>query len=225
MQRVMPARVSPLVKQLGALAAIAIIAIVLVVIRMRASATPDRAETTPATPNSAPRTGDRTATHASPPRPRAVDHVVELSAANRAQVASQIADAQRARTSHYAAPTPAPSLPAAVPLDQDLDALKTTLRSAMHDVLPHLQACYERALPSLATPNFTIKAQLALTGDPDIGTLIDAKQLLDGDGVPLPAALDDCLRSSLQSLELPPLSEGSTIAVTYPFMFRSAPPD
>ena len=38
---------------------------------------------------------------------------------------------------------------------------------------------------------------------------------------PLPAGFDDCLRSTLQTLELPPLAEGNEVKVTYPFMFSA----
>jgi hypothetical protein len=37
---------------------------------------------------------------------------------------------------------------------------------------------------------------------------------------PLPASFDECLRTTLESLELPPLAEGDTVRVTYPFVFR-----
>jgi hypothetical protein len=43
--------------------------------------------------------------------------------------------------------------------------------------------------------------------------------LHDSAGQPLPSTLDDCLRSTFQMLELPPLSEGDHIDVTYPFIF------
>jgi len=66
-----------------------------------------------------------------------------------------------------------------------------------------------------------VVASLTLTGDPDIGTLIDADQLFDQHGQPLPAALDACLRARFQTLELPALAEGDKITVRYPFAFRS----
>src|SRR5438270_14063611 len=95
---------------------------------------------------------------------------------------------------------------------------KETIRDAMKEVQQQLLECYESALPTLARKDFGIKAEMTLTGDPDVGTLIDAKQLFDDQGQPLDAKLDDCLRSTFQSLELPPLAEGDEIKVAYPFV-------
>jgi hypothetical protein len=47
-----------------------------------------------------------------------------------------------------------------------------------------------------------------LSGDPDVGTLIDASALVGLDDGALPAAFDDCVRSRLQELELPPMHTG-----------------
>jgi len=60
---------------------------------------------------------------------------------------------------------------------------------------------------------------MTLTGVPDIGTVIDADQIADESGKPLDPKLDDCLRSTLQSLGLPPLTEGDKISVKYSFRF------
>ena len=65
-----------------------------------------------------------------------------------------------------------------------------------------------------------IVAKLDLTGDRDINTLIDAPQLADQHGDPLPAKFDDCMRTALQQLELPPLAEGDHVLVHYPFVFN-----
>jgi hypothetical protein len=89
----------------------------------------------------------------------------------------------------------------------------------MKEVLPMLADCYAKAGSSVPH-ELTVRAHLRLTGDPDIGTLIDADKATDTDEAPLPAAFDDCLRSTLQSLELPPLAEGDQVTVTYPFVFR-----
>jgi hypothetical protein len=63
------------------------------------------------------------------------------------------------------------------------------------------------------------KAELSLTGDPDIGTLIDASALTGADGQSLPAQFDDCVRSIMQSLELPPMAVGDEFKVNYEFLF------
>jgi hypothetical protein len=146
--------------------------------------------------------------------PKQAAHVREITQAERAELERQIA---HARSMHASRP---PALPPVLDAD-DMDSLKTTLRAAMKETIPYIAKCYEDALPTLASPNLTVKSRMELTGDPDIGTLIDAQPLVDGEGAPLPAHLDDCLRTALQSLELPPLTEGDHVVVDYPFTFRA----
>ncbi|MEO6772689.1 MAG: sigma-70 family RNA polymerase sigma factor, partial [Kofleriaceae bacterium] len=108
---------------------------------------------------------------------------------------------------------------------QDGDMDKDTIRGAMHEVLPFLADCYGDARPTLGADHLEIHAHFTLTGDPDIGTIIDAKQLFDDDHHALSSKLDDCIRSTLQTLELPPLGDGDTVEVDYPLKFSDAPPD
>ena len=82
-----------------------------------------------------------------------------------------------------------------------------------------LTDCYANA-GSAVGGDITVRAHLVLTGDPDIGTLIDAGQLTDPQGGTFDKGFDDCIRSTLQSIELPPLAEGDAVNVTYPFVFR-----
>jgi len=158
--------------------------------------------------------------------PHPLRHVTRLaSAEERREIASAIAAATKAR--HAPDPAPAtdpaaiagakPTLPTA-----DAQTIVTPLRDAMREALPLLAECYTKALPTLANSRLSVAAHLRLTGDPDIGTLIDADQLHDDVGdKPLPAELDSCLRDTFQQLELPPLAEGDKIDVTYPLAFSN----
>lgn len=103
---------------------------------------------------------------------------------------------------------------------------KDVIRGAMKEVVPYLADCYgdARASSTWSADHLEIRAHFTLTGDPDIGTVIDADQLFDGDNKALPSKLDDCMRSTLQSLVLPPLGDGDTIEVNYPLYFSDAPP-
>jgi len=165
--------------------------------------------------------GTRTsATPAKPTSPTvaAPRHVTQFATtADRQRVVDQIASARTARS----ASTPPPRLPDGLTenLADGLD--RATLRSAMQEVLPFLQRCYEAAIPTLPTDQLEIKAHLTLDGDRDAGTIIDAQQLFDDGGQPLPATLDDCMRTTFQTLQLPPLAEGDHVEVTYPFLFTS----
>jgi hypothetical protein len=60
------------------------------------------------------------------------------------------------------------------------------------------------------------KTQLSLSGDPDIGTLVDAPSPIESaDGAPLPHEFDDCIRTNLQALELPPMKTGDKYTVDF----------
>jgi len=203
------------VKRLGLVVALALlVASIWFLQRPRGRAVADDDPPPPRLPRTA--ASDHATT--TPPSPSRIDKVTKLRDADaRKELADRIASAQTTRGATRAAPMPrlADDAGAATPLSP------TEIRTAMRELVPHLAKCYEDALPTLASPDFKINAQLTLTGDPDIGTLVDAKALTDDKGTPLPAAFDDCLRSTLQLMALPPLAEGDKLDVRYPFEFRA----
>jgi hypothetical protein len=158
-------------------------------------------------------------------------HVRKLASADeRRELAAHIAAAQAARRD---ARTPKhSSLGSASSTDQgtfgsghegDMD--KDVIRGAMKEVLPFLADCYGNArATTLTADHLAIRAHFTLTGDPDIGTVIDANQLIDDNNHSLPSELDDCIRGTLQTLELPPLGDGDTVEVDYPLFFSDGPP-
>jgi RNA polymerase sigma factor (sigma-70 family) len=161
-------------------------------------------------------------------------HVTQFASPEaRTQLVQRIAAAAQTRLEASLPPvttytsTPAPQLPPLPPppviAASDLD--KDTLRRAMHEVVPFLVQCFEAAMPTIPANELSIRAHLTITGDRDVGAIIDAKQLFDADQKPLPPKFDDCLRSTLQTLELPPLGDGSSVEIDYPFTFRKAVPD
>lgn len=149
-----------------------------------------------------------------------VAHVTKLATPeDRKRMAERIAAAQSARAAVHA---PArPQLPAEAVAEGEgaTPISKTEIRDAMREVIPLLTECYDAAIPTLPDGELELVAEMTLTGDPDVGTLIDAKELADKQGRKLPAKFDDCLRTTFQSLALPPLKEGDTLSVHYPFMF------
>jgi hypothetical protein len=88
----------------------------------------------------------------------------------------------------------------------------------MKEVVPYLAECFDKHATDLPD-RLDVKAKLSLSGDPDIGTLIDTDGLTDGKDGPLHAGFDVCLRDALAGLELPPLAEGEEVRVNYPFVF------
>lgn len=146
------------------------------------------------------------------------EQLADLIAAARASRSVGTHPAPTSATSGVGAPA-RPSLPAEAAAAGPAETLRVEIRTAMRDVIPLLGECYEAAMPDLAEPETRVVAELTLTGDPDVGTLIDAGQVLDEEGKPLPAAFDDCLRRALGSLALPPLAEGDQLEIRYPFVF------
>lgn len=218
MQPVAETRVSSGMKRVTVVVALAVIAGAVWYLRRptRTRAAADAPEPPPAKVVAAPGGGASPTETAGPAH--AVERVTKLATPEeRQRLAERIAAAKTARAAIHAPDRP--HLPAPTEVADDTPISKTAIRDAMREVIPLLTECYDAAIPSLPGNELQLVAELTLTGDPDVGTLIDAKELADKQGHKLPATFDDCLRSTFQSLALPPLAEGDTISVHYPFVF------
>lgn len=100
-------------------------------------------------------------------------------------------------------------------MDSPDDVLEQ-MQEALKQVKDHVAECVKQAGPEVRE----FKANLSLTGDPDIGTLIDASALTTMDGKPLSARLDDCVRDVMQTLALPPMRLQDEFKVSYQFQFE-----
>lgn len=158
------------------------------------------------------------------PDPPKIEHVQKLPKPERARLADRIAEAKTTRATMPTRVAKRPELPATVAptLDpEDVDAAKTTIRAAMREVAPLLIACFDEARPELGSgKRVAVEAKLTLTGDLDIGTVIDAHQITDDKGLPILASFDECLRDTLQQLALPALA-ADKLEITYPFVFSA----
>ena len=216
MQLVVERGVSPIMKGIAALVVVGAVAVAILWYTRRPA---DGAVDPSAT--AVPASAQPNAWSLVPPKPKPIAHATKLEPDERKQLAGRITQAQAERGALSAAKrpslpdSPAPTLDPAHP-----DETKTTIRTAMREVVPLLGECYEKAIPTLGTHETKVAAKLTLTGDPDIGTIIDAHQILDDAGKPLPASFDDCLRDTMQHIALPPLEGGDTLDVNYPFVFR-----
>jgi hypothetical protein len=170
-------------------------------------------------------------------RPKPIARVTRLAnAEQRKHLAGSIATAQAIRAAAATSSgsdtggaasraRPAPSLPADVVAanaakdSSNLDTLKVEIRAAMREVIPILAECYQAEMDNMADEQTRIVAELTLTGDPDVGTLVDAHQIFDDKQKPLATKFDDCLRTTFQLIALPPLAEGDRVEVRYPFLF------
>lgn len=215
MQRERTPRVSIIVKRVGLVVAAAAIAALGWYLAF--GRTGDDAEAGEPARAAAPRSGAvASPPHSPSPTAHPPQHVTKLaSAEERARIAEQIERARSARAAIHA--PAAPSLPRAQLDPKDIETFKTTFRDAMKEVLPLLAECYSAARAKLPS-ELVVKAKMSLVGDPDVGTLIDA-HALDAK-VEIPREFDECLRDTLQKLELPPLADGDKVSITYPLVFR-----
>lgn len=153
--------------------------------------------------------------------PRPPTTVIRLphGAEDRRQLAQQIAAALRARraaaSTGTSSATTRPELPAGSGSMDSPEHVLAQMQAALKQVKAYVADCVKQA----GTQIRGFKADLSLTGDPDIGTLIDASALTSSDGGPLPAQLDDCVRGVLQTLELPAMAVGDAFKVNYEFLF------
>lgn len=205
--------VSPIVKTIAVLAGVAAVAGLVWYLSRPSPASQARADATRLAKTGAP-SAPPTAVPAKP-----LDKVTKLAAEQRKQLAERIESARAARAAAVSAP-PRPRLPDGSGEDTGTAITKTEIREAMRELIPYITECYEAALPTLPSKNFKMTAELTLTGDPDIGTIVDAKALADSEGKALDKTLDDCFRSTFMQMGLPPLAEGDTLEVRYPFEFR-----
>lgn len=216
MQPNAPGSVSPTMNRVGVLVALAVAGLALYIWQRPRAST---AASAPAAKTATPSTLRAVPSAAPAAAPAPVDKVTKLGSIDeRRQLADRIAAAQAARAATSAPPRPALPEP---PPPSKAQLSKATIRDAMREVIPHLRDCYVTALPTLASTDVELTATIHLTGDPDVGTLVDADALADKAGTPLPTAFDDCLRSTFMLMALPPLTEGSTLQVRYPFKFSA----
>ena len=96
-----------------------------------------------------------------------------------------------------------------------LEQVSSTVRKALDASIALLAECYPKDHPKGARAYAIMK----LYSDPDVGTVIDTDEIKDETGKPLPAALDDCLRTTMEELELPPLEAGGYLPLQYNFVF------
>jgi hypothetical protein len=157
----------------------------------------------------------------STPPPKPVDKVGRVSIEERNRLAEQIANAKAKRVAPTAAAggtsstgTPRPELAA----NEDATIVRTTMKEAMREVIPFLADCYDKAGDKVPA-EINVVVDMTLTGDPDIGTIIDTNSVAEKGGTALESSFDVCLRDALASLQMPPLSEGGEVKVTYPFVF------
>ena len=133
--------------------------------------------------------------------------IVRARARRRAAAAAPAEEAQPAG--------PPPTLPAPVMSRDDV-------RAGIREVVPMLAQCFDEAAPRLP-PSIRVVAHLKVTGEPDVGSLIDEARLSSDDGGLADPTFTECVHETLMSVELPALPDGGVIEIAYPFRFSLRP--
>lgn len=148
--------------------------------------------------------------------------VRRLSPDDRKRLASDIATARDRRraaaggtSASTAGGTPQPSL-----ADETLrlEDVGPTVKAALEEAIPMLADCYPDT-PANDGGRRTAAVVMTMTSEPDVGTVIDTTALKDEHDQPLARELDDCLRTTIESLGLPPLEKGGKLPLQYSFVF------
>jgi hypothetical protein len=188
-------------KLLAAIAAIAIVVVVLVLTRRGSAPAARPANATPVAV--APATAEATSAPTS-------SHVKRITPDERRELAQKIDAARAARGQAATRAGERPSLPKTGSLADLPPGALDTVKAA----LPYLDACYHHGSNNYG-PNLAL-ALVTLHGAADVGTLVDASEIHDDKGAPIDKEVADCLASTLQSLQLPPLD----VDVPVQFSFR-----
>nr|MBA2543441.1 hypothetical protein [Deltaproteobacteria bacterium] len=96
---------------------------------------------------------------------------------------------------------------------------KEEIRAGVRAVIPLLAECYDAAQARLPIKDGKIVVQMHLTGEPDVGTVIETAEIGGDAHFTADAELVECFQQTMLSVELPPIEGGGTIDVTYPITF------
>ncbi len=129
----------------------------------------------------------------------------------------------RERARH--APTPAPGATGATAsanapgeataLDRDY------VRAAMREVLPLLSECYMLALAEQPGLAGELVADFTIEGEPEVGGVIADVTIAPESGLDN-ATMNECVRETVYTLQLPAPQAGGTLSVRYPVRFAAS---
>jgi RNA polymerase sigma factor (sigma-70 family) len=94
---------------------------------------------------------------------------------------------------------------------------KATLRYAIRGVQPLLFECYKAAANRLPYRTGVITTAIRFVAEPGVPTIVDSASV---DGELVDAGLAECMRETLLSIQLQPMSEAAVVDVNYPFVVR-----
>lgn len=95
------------------------------------------------------------------------------------------------------------------------------IRDAVREVRPLLAECYERTLEEQPELEGTMIVEFTIEGEPDVGGVVENTTIADTSTLSHPS-LDECVRETMYTLQLPAPDGSGSVQVRYPFHFSSA---
>lgn len=114
------------------------------------------------------------------------------------------------------------SAPAASPLPGQL--LVDSVQEALMPLIPAFQDCYDETRDKRTATSVSVEYNLALVGDPEVGTLIDDIQLDGDDAFRADPEFATCLRETMLAIELPPLDQSTRAHLRTTLLFADEEP-
>jgi hypothetical protein len=138
-------------------------------------------------------------------RYRVIDADARLALMQRIKTARE---AREARESGKPAPAaaPAPSTDDTEPLGGSLNA--ESVKDGIMEILPLFEECYTAAVERGSVKTMNVTFDMTITGEPDVGTLVDHAEIGGDAAVLADTELTTCLHETMMSVELPPTTKG-----------------
>ncbi|MFK7998687.1 MAG: AgmX/PglI C-terminal domain-containing protein [Polyangiales bacterium] len=112
--------------------------------------------------------------------------------------------------------------PAAEPDYGTLEA--SYIRDAMDEMIPLLAECYELALEEEPELQGRLVLNYTIGGEPEVGGVVEEVAINEESDLRHPI-LDECVRETIYTAELPAPEEGGQVQVTYPVNFAPDEPE
>ena len=97
-----------------------------------------------------------------------------------------------------------------------------TIQDAMRDLSPLITECYELALVEDPELQEQLTVRFSIAGEPDVGGAVEEASLVDEIESP---TMEECVRETIYTLELPAPEEGGRVEVVYRFHVSDVPPE
>ena len=99
---------------------------------------------------------------------------------------------------------------------------KEYIRETIHEAIPMIKECYDLALEENPKLSGRLDVHFTISGEPDVGGLVDESDVVAEEGLAFNETLEDCVRETVYTLEFPPPEGGGVVKVRYPLRFRPA---